>query len=463
MKKLYTLLGAALIAGSLSAQTVYESQDFETSLAGNGWTTQLPTLNDTTDWVQATFSGNSYAMISNYYSTPAVNVPAEAWLISPAINLTGATTPMLNFQTVMKYPGAALTLYVSTDYDGTSDPTQQGTWTDLTSLATWDTDNAAWGSFSSQGSGDIDLTSYISSATYVAFKYTGSATDGSTWEVDNINVVEGGGSVGTDASVYDIQYTTASPADSPYMGQTVNTGGIVTHVRTDGYFYIKSGSGPYTSVYVFDATQTVAVGDSVTFTADVDEFFELTELKNLSNFVVVSSGNFFMSNTVSTSEANSEAYESALVRVSGNVTAAPDSFNEYPINDGSGDVLVDDFFIGASNFVAPTVGNCYTITGIVDFSYGAFKVLPRNSADISTACLAGVEENAAAYSLYPNPANDNITIQVEGTHLLNITDISGKVVEVMNVSGTSNISLDNYNAGIYFFNIEGNVTKVIVK
>ena len=34
---------------------------------------------------------------------------------------------------------------VSTDYDGTSNPTQQGTWTDITSLATWDVDNTTWG------------------------------------------------------------------------------------------------------------------------------------------------------------------------------------------------------------------------------------------------------------------------------------------------------------------------------
>ncbi|MCB9189841.1 MAG: choice-of-anchor J domain-containing protein [Flavobacteriales bacterium] len=466
MKKLYTILGAALIAGSVSAQTVYESQDFETSLAGNGWTVQNPTANDTTVWYQSTGT-NSYAKISNYYSTPQVNVPAESWLISPLLDLSLATNPVLTFQSVMKFAGDSLTLLVSTDYDGSSDPTQQGTWVNITASANWDTDDAAWGSFSTQGSGDVSLTPYISANTYIAFKYIGSATDGSTWELDNIIVNEGGGgSTGTDVSIYDIQYTTASPADSPYMGQTVNTGGIVTHVRADNKFYIASGTGPYTSVYVFDGNQTVAVGDSVTFTAEVDENYELTELKNLSNFVVVSSGNFFMSNAVTTAEANSEAYESALVQVTGECTAAANSYNEYPVNDGSGDVLTDDFFIGASNFQAPTVGDCYQIRGIVDFTFGEFKILARNSADIvhiGANCPASVEENGVAYAVYPNPTNGSITLDVVGNHTLSITDVTGKVVEVMNVGGTSNISLVDYKAGIYFFNIEGNVTKVIVK
>lgn len=467
MKKLYTILGAALIAGSLSAQTVYESQDFESSLAGNGWTVQNPTANDSTEWFQSTLSGNSFAKISNYYSSVSGNVPAESWLISPMLDLSLATSPVLTFQSVMKFAGDALQLMVSTDYDGSSDPTQQGTWIDITSAASWDTDDVNWGSFSSQGSGDVSLIPYISGSTYIAFVYTGSSTDGSTWELDNIIVNEGGGgSTGTDVSIYDIQYSTASPADSPYMGQTVNTGGIVTHVRADNKFYIASGTGPYSSVYVYDGNQTVAVGDSVTFSAEVDEYYELTELKNVANLVVVSSGNFFMSNAVTTAEANSEAYESALVQVTGECTAAANTYNEYPVNDGSGDVLTDDFFIGASNFQAPTVGDCYQIRGIVDFTFGEFKILPRNSADIvyiGTNCPASVNENIVNYAVYPNPTTGNITLDVVGNHLLNITDIAGKVIEVINVNGTSTISLAGYTAGIYFFNIEGNVTKVIVK
>ena len=87
----------------------------------------------------------------------------------------------------MKWAGAALVLYVSTDYDGTSNPTQQGTWTDITSLATWDVDNTTWGNWTN--SGDVDLTSYISPSTYIAYEYFGSSSSGSTWEIDNIIII----------------------------------------------------------------------------------------------------------------------------------------------------------------------------------------------------------------------------------------------------------------------------------
>ena len=82
---------------------------------------------------------------------------------------------MLSFETIMKWPGAALILHISTDYDGNSNPTQQGTWTDITALATWDVDNTTWGSWTP--SGDVDLTNYISSTTYIAYEYLGSCWD----------------------------------------------------------------------------------------------------------------------------------------------------------------------------------------------------------------------------------------------------------------------------------------------
>ena len=79
-------------------------------------------------------------------------------------------------------------LHISTDYDGTSNPTNQGTWTDITSLALWDVDNTTWGNWTP--SGDVDLSSYISSNTYIAYEYLGTANSGSTWEIDNILITK---------------------------------------------------------------------------------------------------------------------------------------------------------------------------------------------------------------------------------------------------------------------------------
>ena len=133
------------------------------SLYSGGWKTQL--VVDTFNWEPRTFGGDNFANITNYSNSRSY--PSNAWLISPAVDLSSASQPMLSFETIMKWLGPKL--HVSTDYDGYSNPTQQGTWTDITSYALWDTDNTTWGPWTP--SGDVDLSAYISSNTYIAFEY----------------------------------------------------------------------------------------------------------------------------------------------------------------------------------------------------------------------------------------------------------------------------------------------------
>jgi hypothetical protein len=281
-------------------------------------------------------------------------------------------------------------------------------------------------------------------------------------EIDSVAIYEVTVAPPATVSVYDIQFTTDPSGDSPYKDQIVNTGGIVYHVRADGRFYMSSGTGPWTGIYVFEQNFTVVPGDSVTFTGEVVEFFNLTELKSLTNFNVVSQGNFFMANNVTTAEANTEAYEGCLVSTCGTVTAAPNNFNEYPINDGSGDVLTDDFLLGSA-YIPPVVGNKYLIKGIVDFSFGDFKILPRNAADVqaTTACIVSVTENYISYNVYPNPTNNELNIEAEGNHNVSILDINGKVMLNQITNGFTTIDVSGLASGMYLINVEGNMTKFI--
>jgi len=163
----------------------YLNKDFnDLSLTSDGWTTQI--IIDTTNWFVESLGGDDFVKITNYNNG---NVPANTWYISPALNLSSSIQPLLSFETIMKWPGPALILHISTDYDGISNPTQQGTWTDITSQALWDTDNTTWGNWTP--SGDVDLTSYISDSTFIAYEYIGSSNSGSTWEIDNIKINEG--------------------------------------------------------------------------------------------------------------------------------------------------------------------------------------------------------------------------------------------------------------------------------
>lgn len=155
----------------------------------NFWSGTNPNIGE---WeIFTTFGSNGdVAKASNYFDNdPTDNVPGEnfecvSWFVSPSFDLTGTSSPYLVFDNCTRYNGPGLELYISFNYDGTSDPSQQGTWTSLTEyVPTWDTDDGTWDLVSS---GSIDLTTFITNNLNIAFKYIGTNSDGATWELDNI-------------------------------------------------------------------------------------------------------------------------------------------------------------------------------------------------------------------------------------------------------------------------------------
>ena len=445
MKKLVLILNIILINYCASGQ--YLDKDFnDLSLTSGGWTTQI--IIDTTNWFVSSFGGDDFAKASNYSNSQ--NVPSNMWLISPGIDLSSASQPMLNFETIMKYQGPALILQVSTDYDGTSNPTQQGTWTDITALATWDVDNTTWGSWTP--SGDVDLTSYISSTTYIAYEYLGSANSGSTWEIDNIKITEGSAPPppppGIDTlSIYDIQFNNNTNGASNYEGSQVYTGGIVTAVKDDSSFYITSGSGAWSGVYVYSKDYLLSEGDSVVLDAEVDEYYELTELKNVTNLQVISSGNIFSPSYCNTAAANSEEFEGCFIEVSNAICNNDNAgFGEWIVNDGSGDLIIDDLFFAFT----PILNQSYSVRGVVTFSYGAFKLLPRNGSDV--AGFISIDETTKnVFYMYPNPLNKsnlNITLKINSN--VSLFNLSGQLIKTYQLkSGNNSVNLDFLNKGLY--------------
>ncbi|MFL2588897.1 MAG: choice-of-anchor J domain-containing protein [Parvicellaceae bacterium] len=445
MKKLILILNIILINYCASGQ--YLDKDFnDLSLTSGGWTTQI--IIDTTNWFVDSFGGDDFVKATNYSNSQ--NVPSNTWLISPAVDLSSATQPMLSFETIMKWPGSALVLHISTDYNGTSNPTQQGTWTDITALATWDVDNTTWGSWTP--SGDVDLTSYISSTTYIAYEYLGSANSGSTWEIDNIKITEGSAPPppppGIDTvSIYDIQFNNNTNGASNYEGSQVYTGGIVTAVRDDSSFYLTSGSGAWTGVYVYSNDYLLFEGDSVVLDAEVDEYYELTELKNVNNLQVISTGNIFSPNYCNTAAADSEEFEGCFVEVSNAICNNDNAgFGEWIVNDGSGDLIIDDLFYAFT----PILNQSYTVRGVVTFSYGAFKLLPRNGSDVA-GFISVNETTENVFYMYPNPLNQsNLNITLQNNSNVSLFNLSGQLIKTYQLkSGNNSVNLDFLKKGLY--------------
>ena len=146
----------------------------DNSTTSGGWNSQVVIGNFA--WTTNDQGSSSpYAVITNYDNG---NTASEAWLISPSFNLTNSTNPSLSFKNASNYNGPDLEVLVSTNYDGTSNPST-ATWTTLSA-------NLSGGGFEWVSSGVIDLSAFNGANTYVGFKYTGSSSDGKTWELDNI-------------------------------------------------------------------------------------------------------------------------------------------------------------------------------------------------------------------------------------------------------------------------------------
>ena len=133
----------------------------------------------TTAWETSTAGGAAtpYAAISNWNGTS--NVLTDNWLISPSIDLTSYAAPTLSFDNDKNYSGAVIEVKVSTDYVS-GDPST-GTWTNLSPAL-------SGGSWAWVNSGELSLSSFLQSNVHIAFRYQGSASDGSTWEIDNIMI-----------------------------------------------------------------------------------------------------------------------------------------------------------------------------------------------------------------------------------------------------------------------------------
>jgi hypothetical protein len=153
------------------------------SITSGGWTTQVVT--GTIDWTTSDqgSAGNFYGVMSNYVAPN--NFAAEAWLISPSLDFSNSTAPVFDFRNAYNYGGPTLEVLVSTNYSGTGNP-NLATWSALSCQMS--TGGFSWVSASDLPNGPVNLTPYLVNNVYIAFKYTGSNSDGSTWEVDDIKI-----------------------------------------------------------------------------------------------------------------------------------------------------------------------------------------------------------------------------------------------------------------------------------
>lgn len=217
------------------SDAIFESLSEDDQALSAGWTIENVNLGGLEAvWQWKIYNNKGYLNGSGFADNTAH--ATEAFCISPVIDLTTASAPVVSFEHAAKFQTTLRTLCgIYARAEGTS------AWTKL-SIPTWP-DAGAW-TFAK--SGNIDLSAYAGKKMQIAFKYASSAEGADTWEIRNLSVK----AQGTPDKPGDDPVTPPTP---PATGEAVtvnaealsdlNGGG--NEVTVDGYkFLALQNAGP---------------------------------------------------------------------------------------------------------------------------------------------------------------------------------------------------------------------------
>lgn len=163
-----------------AASTEAKTYPFEETFASSqgDFTIDNVKLDEGLSYVWKHDASNKYMKASAYAGS---NKESESWLISPLVDMTGATNPMLYFsQCINKFFG-----------DVTKEATvwikeEGGDWAQLT-ISYPEITSGNWSKMTDY---TVDIKSYAGKKVQVAFKYTSSTTAAGTWELKNFKLDE---------------------------------------------------------------------------------------------------------------------------------------------------------------------------------------------------------------------------------------------------------------------------------
>ena len=142
----------------------------------------------------------------------------------------------------------------------------------------------------------------------------------------------------------------------------------------EGFFIQDAGGGSGLYVYAPGVeTENVVPGTVVDIVGTVVEYYELTELKD-AKITWGEATETVVPTVVDAAPDDWEILEGHLVQFNDLVVTVEGEYGEVETNYGQN---IDDLFTDS-----PAVGSYTSVTGIVTFSYGEFKICPRNADDV---------------------------------------------------------------------------------
>ena len=255
-------------------------------------------------------------------------------------------------------------------------------------------------------------------------------------------------------SIYEIQYTADVSGDSPYEDSLVETTGVVTAAYGSGY-WIQDSAAAWNGVYVYDNTNTPTRGDNVTIKGLVDEYYGLTQIKNIDTLITNSTGNTLPAAlSLNSSTMKNEMYEGLLAKASNaKCVNASAGYGEWDYSNVPGDTaVVDDVMY----LFTSTLGTRYDVTGVVYYSFNEYKLEPRDSLDVVASVITSIEENDLKFSLYPNPVNSIFTLSGVNIEKAEIYSVNGKLIRAISLNSINNIDVSDLESGAYIIKVTSN-------
>jgi type IX secretion system substrate protein len=160
--------------------------------------------------------------------------------------------------------------------------------------------------------------------------------------------------------------------------------------------------------------------------------------------------------TINTAPTTSITVSSSTVCAGSTTTLTASGANTYTWSTGD---------TTAAIAITPTLNTTYTVTGTNN--KGCTNTDTLTQIVINCATTGITTHSTQNISVYPNPAQNNFTIETTDTEkqTVSIFDVNGKLVLSQTISGKTTIDVSNLNAGVYNININGVINKrlVIVK
>jgi hypothetical protein len=495
MKKITLLLLAlAFWSFNINAQT-YLSSGFESGVPPTGWIDVAGAGADAGDlWVQ-TGTRKHTGSFSAFFDDYAGN--HDRWLISPAINLSGATAPELLYWDNVNFVGFAVTHVVkySTDYSGSGDPTA-ATWTDLnTVIGTEDT----WvqnGPYALPTSGTV----------YIAFQYAGNFA--SEWYIDDFIVRE--------PLACSPPTATASAVDLCGSNQfrvdvnVTNMGDAATYTLSNDYdanTVSVTGTGTYSLTFPIDVVVNVTLEHDTDSACD-KSYGSFTDScppvnDNACNALAVTMNTGTTGGTYSNEAATDEASEvfgtcwvagaateslwftfvapaSGEVRIStkiGDGTLTDTQIALYSVGDCSNfatytEIACDDDdandILGAGGFesvmdVTGLSGMYYVQVDGYQSDIGTFDLSIFDLTSLSTETFEVVDRTAVSY--FPNPVTNKLTLKAQ-QNIQNVSVFNMLGQEVMRTElnvQRGDLDMSSLQSGPYFVKVSINDTVETIK